>query len=238
MVEFKGTALKYLNNNPLLHACMIDSIKRGASHVLYAAEDGALAYDAAAQTHMLSAACEESAGRMIGMLDSSVVMLVLYQPRYSARARAVLGMKGEEMLCVNAVYTRDTPVGAPHPGIDIVRLAPEDAAFVAGHYSQIDDVGHIRERIEAGMFGAIVDGAMAGFIGTHTEGSMGMLEILPQFRRRGIAYALEAHMIDHLLAQGRTPYGQIVVGNEASLGLQRRLHMDISKDGLVWLFRD
>ena len=67
---------------------------------------------------------------------------------------------------------------------------------------------------------------------------MGMLEILPQFRRRGIAYALEAHMIDHLLAQGRTPYGQIVVGNEASLGLQRRLHMDISKDGLVWLFRD
>ena len=52
MVEFKGTALKYLNNNPLLHACMIDSINRGASHVLYAAEDGALAYDAAAQTHM------------------------------------------------------------------------------------------------------------------------------------------------------------------------------------------
>ena len=136
------------------------------------------------------------------------------------------------------MHTRDTPVRAPHPGIDIVRLAPEDAAFVAGHYSQIDDVGHIRERIEAGMFGAIVDGAMAGFIGTHTEGSMGMLEILPQFRRRGIAYALEAHMIDHLLTQGRTPYGQIVVGNEASLGLQRRLHMDISKDGLVWLFRD
>ncbi len=234
----KETALKYLNGNPLLHACMIDSLKRGAAHVLYAAEDGMLVHDAAAQTHMLSGACQESAGRMIGMLDSSVVMLVLHQPQYSAQARAALGLNGDEMLCVNAVYTRDTPVKAAHPGIDIVRLTPEDAVFVACHYSQIDDVGHIRGRIGAGMFGAVVDGNMAGFIGTHTEGSMGMLEILPQFRRRGIAYALEAHMIDHLLTHGRTPYGQIVEGNEASLCLQRRLHMEISKDRLVWLFRD
>ena len=234
----KEVALKYLNNNPLLHACMLDSIKRGAAHVLYAAGDGALLHDEAAQTHMLSAASPDSAARMIGMLDSSVVMLVLYQPQYSAWARAGLGLNGQEMLCVNAVYTRDTPIRALHPGIDIIRLVPEDAVFVAGHYSQIDDVGHIRDRIGAGMFGAVVDGVIAGFIGTHTEGSMGMLEILPQFRRRGIAYALEAHMIDHLLTQGRTPYGQIVVGNEASLGLQRRLNMEISKDRLVWLFRD
>ncbi len=238
MVDVEGLALKYLNNNPLLHACMIDSINRGAARVLYAADDGVLAHDAAAQTHMLSAARAESAERMIGMLDRSVVMLVLHQPQYSARARAILGLNGDEMLCVNAVYTRDTPIRAPHPGIDIVRLAPGDAAFVARHYSQIDDVRHIRERIGAGMFGAVADGAMAGFIGTHTEGSIGMLEILPQFRRRGIAYALEAHMIDYLLTQGRTPYGQIVVGNEASLGLQRRLHMELSKDRLVWLFRD
>ena len=234
----KETALKYLSGDPLLHACIMDSVKRGSAHVLYAAVDGVLVHDAAAQTHMLSAACAESARRMVDMLDSSVVMLVLHQPQYSAWARAALGLYVYYMLFVNDVFTLVKPIMAPLPGIDIVRLTPQDAVFVACHYSQIDDIGHIRERIGAGMFGAVVAGNMAGFIGMHTEGAMGMLEILPQFRRRGIAYALEAHMIDHLLTQGRTPYGQIVVGNEASLGLQRRLNMEISKNRLVWLFRD
>ena len=40
------------------------------------------------------------------------------------------------------------------------------------------------------FFGAFVDGQLAGFVGEHSEGSMGMLEIFPAYRRRGLGYSL------------------------------------------------
>ena len=55
---------------------------------------------------------------------------------------------------------------------------------------------YVEDRLKAGViFGAFVDGRLAGFVGEHHEGSMGMLEVVPEFRRRGIAQALEAALI-------------------------------------------
>ncbi|MFQ7452543.1 MAG: GNAT family N-acetyltransferase [Flavonifractor plautii] len=36
------------------------------------------------------------------------------------------------------------------------------------------------------MLGAFVDGTLAGFAGFHGEGSIGLLEVLPAYRRRGL----------------------------------------------------
>lgn len=46
-------------------------------------------------------------------------------------------------------------------------------------------------RLRAGvMLGAFLRDRPAGFIGLHEEGSMGMPEVLPEFRRMGVARAL------------------------------------------------
>ena len=52
---------------------------------------------------------------------------------------------------------------------------------------------------------------------------MGLLEILPEYRRLGLAYALEAHLINHLLSLGRVPFCQVALYNEASIRLQKKL---------------
>ena len=39
------------------------------------------------------------------------------------------------------------------------------------------------------MHGAFQKGELLGFIGMHSEGSVGMLEVLPQHRRKGAATA-------------------------------------------------
>ena len=107
--------------------------------------------------------------------------------------------------------------------------------FVHAHYHMVDDVTYLSERLEAGMFGVFVRGEIAGFVGTHEEQTMGLLEILPEYRRLGLAYALEAHLLNHLLSIGQTPFCQVAIHNEPSLRLQRKLGLTISDTVVYWL---
>ena len=75
-----------------------------------------------------------------------------------------------------------------------------------------------------------------GFIGMHTEGACGMLEVFPEFRRKGIGSALERYISNHLIAQGFIPFGHIITDNYKSLALQRSLGMQISSAAIYWQF--
>jgi len=98
------------------------------------------------------------------------------------------------------------------------------------------DTDKIKEMLLNGcMFGALVEGRMAGFIGTHIEGSIGMLEVYEEYRRRGIAESLESYIINTRLSKGLLPYGDIIVGNEPSFGLQRKLGLKITKENFYWV---
>ena len=84
------------------------------------------------------------------------------------------------------------------------------------------------------MIGAEVDGQLAGFMGRHSEGAMGMLEILPAFRRRSLGSELEKAYINRLLDASLTPYCHVVHTNEASLQLQKKLGLVFSEEMVHW----
>ena len=141
-----------------------------------------------------------------------------------------------QMECYNAVYLSKEPVAYTLPkGAEIRKLGQSYADFIHAHYHMVDDIGYIRDRIEAGMFGVFLKGEIAGFAGTHEERSMGLLEILPEYRRLGLAYALEAHLINYLLSQGRVPFCQVAIVNVASIRLQQKLGLTISDQVVYWL---
>lgn len=119
-----------------------------------------------------------------------------------------------------------------------IRPLTEDYAAVAGaQYHHRED--YIQERISSGrMWGLFENGALAGFIGVHTEGAMGMLEIFPDFRRRGYGYALEAWLIAWHLAQCWTPYCHVVAGNDASAHLQHKLGLEPAEQPAIWTWRE
>ena len=155
-----------------------------------------------------------------------------------ANARNALEQLGfrTQMECFNAVYLSKEPVAYTLPeGAEIRKLDESYVDFVHAHYHMVDDIRYIRDRIEAGMFGVFLKGEIAGFAGTHEERSMGLLEILPEYRRLGLAYALEAHLINYLLAQGRVPFCQVAIVNEASIRLQQKLGLVISDQVVYWL---
>lgn len=88
--------------------------------------------------------------------------------------------------------------------------------------------------LSGAIFGAFIEGKLAGFIGEHIEGSLGMLEVFEEYRRKGIAAELESYMINLHLSRGHLPYGDVIVGNEASMKLQRKLGLKVSKEIYCW----
>ena len=106
-------------------------------------------------------------------------------------------------------------------------------------YNTISDEAYVTDRIKKGaLFGAFVDGQLAGFIGMHAEGGIGMLFVSPEYRRRRIGMALETYMINLGLERGERPYGQVEIGNDASKGLQEALGLCFSKGRIYWMERE
>lgn len=65
---------------------------------------------------------------------------------------------------------------------------------------------------------------------------MGILAILPEFRRRGLASLLESWVIGRQLREGRVPYGHVIDGNGASTALQQSLGLTKAELPAIWVF--
>lgn len=148
------------------------------------------------------------------------------------------GLKAK--ACKTLVYLRSMPPLPDLPrGVEIKRLAHTLAPTVADIYrrnggsytdEEMDEV--MRNK---GVFGAISGGALAGFIGRHADGAMGMLEVDPAFRRKGIGECLEKFIIGYVMTCGRTPFCDVVLGNDASFALQEKLGLTPSEFYTFWI---
>ena len=78
---------------------------------------------------------------------------------------------------------------------------------------------------------------LVGFIGEHLEGSMGLLYVFPEYRRRGFGSALQTHYIVKTMENGYIPFGQVEKSNRGSLKLQEKLGMTRSDNLIVWMWR-
>lgn len=230
-------ATKYLSGNRLHHMDMLEALTRDNADVLYAEDDGVLLYNRSGEVYLLSAESDAGFDALCGLIRDPD-QLVTHQTRYMPALRERFGLKGE-MTCFQCVYEGGTPLPVELPeGFTLRALTQENLDFVLAHYEQVPDPEYISGRIRDGMLGAFRGETPAGFIGTHDEGSMGLLEVLPEYRRRGLAQALESAMIDRLLEKGQTPYGQLFTTNEVSRALQQKLGLSVTTEQLAWLFKD
>lgn len=135
--------------------------------------------------------------------------------------------------CIQAVYTKQTPFVLSDT-LTIRNLTVDDLPIVLANYKNADE-RYIAERVQSGcMIGCEVDGQLASFIGMHAEGTIGMLEVLPPYRRHHIGEELQKAYINRMLADNRVPYCHVMTHNEASLALQRKLGMTFSRHQIHW----
>ena len=204
---------------------MTESLRRGAGRLLYNGDEGSLVLSTDG-TFLLSDIQDGA------LLCEKIRTLCPAAPK-------LFTVKSDEcsvyvsMRCSQWGYEKGEP---PCPvTADIRPLTQEHAAPAASVYHD-GDGAYIRNRIEHGaLFGVFESDALAGFAGFHDDSSMGMLEILPPFRRRGYAAQLEAFLIAAALKEGRTPYCHVVDGNEASLHLQRKMGLTCTRLPAIWV---
>ena len=235
MTYYSARATGLLNRSPLLHMDMLESIRRGHAQMLEVTDRSVLLRDLPSGAVMLSAADEESARGAV-LAAPPTALFVAHQPWLLDAIQAELRLP-RRMVCWQAVYPADQPLPVP-PAADIRQLDLAYLPLVASHYSTAGGPDYVRQRLAAGvMYGAFVGGELAGFIGTHPEGSIGMLEVLPAWRRRGLATALESYLIGRMRARGYTPFAQIVEDNAPSLALQQKLGLSLAEGRVFWLTR-
>ena len=150
-----------------------------------------------------------------------------------------------DMECIQGAYTRREklpvrglygPDGRGENGFSIRTLTEEFIPFVAEHYSEIGSPEYVTERILHGaVYGAFYEEKIVGFIADHEEGSIGMLYVLPEYRKRHVAMALETYCMNLAVERGEIPYGQVVLGNEASIHLQEKMGICFAKGTVVWM---
>lgn len=229
-----------LMQQKLLHIDMIELINRGQAVLCYDSLPGnVLIRDKLSGAWFMTASDEDSGLHMLEIIQTETeekkqeyFLVVSHQEFMKEHIQERLGMKLFN-CCFQAVYTRREPVRVRKTA-QVRPLEESHAGTVAEHY-KLTDREYIEKRIRAGvMWGAFVEEELAGFIGLHEEGSIGMLEVLPKYRRQGIAMTLEAAVINRLLEWGCIPFGQVVTDNEASKRLQEKLGHCFSREKVYW----
>lgn len=228
--------LKYLNADRLHHLDMLEALRRGTARPVYMASDGAFLIDDESGWCLMSAATPETGAKLIAMSGEASCFCVHQQ-----FIRDMLGVRDDfcfYLECVQTAYLGGEPPAEPDGfSLELRALTPDMAEWVNANYRQDpDELGYVRWLLERGVIkGAFENGECAGFMGRHSDGSLGLLNVRPEYRRRGIGEALLRDAIRSELALGNIPFGQIVVGNEASIGLNLKVGMTVSDSMLWWL---
>lgn len=230
------TPWEYFADDPVGGADFLEITRRGTGELLLCTRNAIMMREPASDLIILHTKDEAAAEALITVLDPAAQ----YEVHGDHLAKLVQKKTGFRLWekCIQACYIEKN---APDfiSKAEFKMLGPEYEAMIVKHYGDVIGADYAKERLAAGVvMGAFVDGALAGFIGAHPEGSMGMLYIFPESRRHHLGFALEAQQIRRFLEQGIIPFCHIVDSNKASLALQKKLGMKFSDKLVYWLFKD
>lgn len=232
-------ATKMLSKDFLLNVDMLECIRRGSAEILFASDQAVLLIDIPSGIYMLSSKNPEISDNLISKLPNNIEIITAHEEFSCTLLSKKFNFKNI-MICHNTAYTLKTPIELKHPMIDIRLLSRKYKDIIIKFYTKAENVGenYIDNRLKSKvMLGAFINDKLCGFIGSHEEGSIGMLEVFPQYRGKGIGTALQIAATNNALAKHRYPYGQVIEDNFASTALQKKLGFQLSKNKVYWLMK-
>ena len=229
----KERAIKYLSKNPLIHMSMIEPINRNTAEILYAESDGVLIKEKKSNAYMISVDNLERGTAILEIITEG--KLFVAHQKYMVDFIASRFLLEQGLECVQAVYLDKNKLNISKE-LEIRQLELKHKDIILEHYNKLTQNEIVELLNDGAIFGGYKDGVLVGFIGTHLEGSLGLLEIFPEYRRMGYGTILEGYLVNRMLDKGYVPFGQIEVNNKNSMALQKNLGFRISEDSLYWLF--
>lgn len=227
-------ALDYLEKDPVHHMDMLQPIRRGTAEIVAADAEGVLLRETVSQAYLLTTQTPKAAARFMRLIER-VSLMAIHQDYAMDEVERRFGLKAT-MRCHQAVWPHPAPPSLPPSPFCMGALSSDTADDICRLYGHDVGLDYIKGRLLAGeMFGAFYESQLAGFIGLHAEGSMGMLEVMTLFRRRGVGSQLIAYLCRRLLERGLVPFSQFTVDNVSSRKLHERLGFSITEKYIQWL---
>lgn len=209
-------------------------LRRGSGDIIAEQSNALLIRDRVSEAFLL--ACRDaSAGiplldRCMGK-DCRLLMVSDYSTGNAAFER--FGFS-EKLECFQVAYYGEKPPAADDLTFRTADM--NDLALLTESYQLIspDELEKVIKR-KSVLLG-YDQSRLVGFVGEHLEGSMGLLYVFPEFRRRGFGAALQKRLIAETMEKGYIPFGQVEKGNQASLKLQKKIGMTQSDNMIVWMW--
>ncbi len=222
--------------DPLLTANIENSILRHAAEILEDEREGIFVYDREGELYMLYAPAELGKRWLQKHEDRHYECLILYDDALITWAAERYGFIIDEK-CASAVWTK-AELPRFERRLTLRRALESEFSFCREIYRHSSD-SDVREALRRGnVLLGFLDSTLVGMIGLHAEGSMGMLEVLPEYRCCGFGTELELTMVTLQLERGLIPYSHVYRSNHASLALHEHLGMRVSQGSLTWLYFD
>lgn len=119
---------------------------------------------------------------------------------------------------------------------DIRILTTDYAEYIDSFYKAIEPGETSYESLKNNnVLGIFENNNLAGIIGRHPEGCMGMLHVLENYRGKGYAEILEKTMINKLIDEKQLVFCEVVDNNKISIHLQNKLGFTQGKKKIYWL---
>jgi len=227
-LERERAAIRFLEREYLWHVDMLEALKRGRGEVVcFEGQTVLIRRNEGPGIYLLTTDSPEAGFAAFAGLPAPRDV-VARGPGAAEMIAARFGLERSEYCC-NVAYLKQERLTWDCPGLVIRPFRVEELPAFLAHYD-IETEAEAREHIARGeLFAAELDGKLAGFMGLHADGSMGLLEIFPDYRRLGIGRAIEKFLINFCLDRGWTPYGQVFCDNEKSFSLQEHLGMSLDR---------
>ena len=215
----KNEILKFLKQDYLNNLDLIYALEHGAKIKYYNQAGIMLKFE---DIYMLAFKDEKIAEQSLKQIDKCS-MLAIHNDKYFN----IINQKwrlNKEIVAYQYGYLKKYVRIINNPIVEIKEIGREYFEFIKENYSTPIEEAYLLERIDANVFvGAFIEKQIVGFAGRHIEGTIGFVEVIKEYRRLGIAQALEQYLMQKLIAENEIIYLQVEVDNYPSMRLHEKL---------------
>ena len=230
----KSGAISLLSADFDKNCCLIEVLKHDKdANLIYAENDGILILNN--DNIAFCSIFDDNAIDKILQLLPNVKCVHSPNENFMVKAQNKLQLKNLKK-CYQAYYVGEKLQENSLITIDKMDANDYNIEVVKNHYTLGYSNGPIKNLIEnQGMFMAKLDGVPCGFIGFHSELSIGLLEVFDGFKNRGIGSGLLKFLINYCIDIDRLPFCHIASTNQISYNMCKKVGLTFYKDFVFWL---